>query len=116
VLESKLVKKISHSRGETGSSQSWIPSILYRYQAGGRTYTSDFYASRTPSSSAKNNRPPTPELEKIVAGFSPGARISVYIAPDNPERVVLSRPESPVWIPLAVGIGALAISAGLLFW
>jgi hypothetical protein len=117
VLESKIIRKISSKTRDMSSSQSWIPYVKYSYQVEGKSYTSDFYSSRTPTSEAKNNTPPTERVKNAIAQYSQGAHVSAFVSPSNPGIAVLVRPESPYWGVLGVGIIVVAISGlGFLFW
>lgn len=117
VLESKIIKDITRSRGEASSNQSWAPYVKYSYQVEGKSYTSDFYSSTAPRSNAKNNEPPTQKVENAILQYPQGAHVNAFVFPSNPERVVLVRPESPNWKVLGVGIVVVAVSGiGFLFW
>jgi hypothetical protein len=114
VLDSKIVREVTRTTGETGSRQTWTLALHYRYEVAGRAYTSDAYSSTPPRSDAANNLPPTPQMESLLTQYPPGAKVAVFVAPGNPERAVLVPPESAVWKPLAVGVLVMAISA--FFW
>jgi hypothetical protein len=111
VLDSKIVREVSRTSGETGSRQSWTLTVRYRYEVAGRAYTSNAYSSTPPRSDATNNLPPTPQLESLLTQYPPGARVFVFVAPGDPDRAVLVPPGSAIWKPLAVGALVMAISA-----
>lgn len=111
VIDSVIKRVNEHTAGEIGHREYWKVSIHYTYTVAGKTYVSNTYSSSPPKSSARNNTPPSPELERLLTEYPPGRQVNVFVAPGNPERALLVPTRTPVWLPLAAGIAVLAITA-----
>ncbi|HEX9945088.1 MAG TPA: DUF3592 domain-containing protein [Thermoanaerobaculia bacterium] len=79
VLESRVAESTD------SDSTTYRPEIVYTYSAGGRTYRSDRYDFFGVWSSGRKGK------EEIVARYPPGARVTCWFDPANPEEAVLSR-------------------------
>jgi hypothetical protein len=111
VLESNILVQVSRAPREIGSRQSWVISVKYQYEIGGKLYTSDFYSSSPPSSAwHDSNSKPSPELESLLSQYPRGKQIDVYVSASNPNHSVLDRSVIPQWKPLFVGLFVLIIS------
>jgi hypothetical protein len=69
----------------TRSGRSYSPEVVYRYEVGGRQYTSDRVMLL-----AARGRPGDVTAEQFVAARPPGARVAAYYVPRDPARAFLS--------------------------
>lgn len=103
---------------KTQRSAQWQLEIEYRYQLNGQNFMSDrFSSSNPPSSSARDNAAPSAQLQSLLKQYAAGSRVTAYVAPNDPQRAILIRPQQPetgvLLLGLAVtGLGLLLKLAG----
>lgn len=115
IIESSIERLNVHTAGEVGHREYWAFNIKYSYVVEGETYTSDHYSSSPPKSLAKNDTPPSLELKQLLDEYPSGGAITVYVAPNNPERVLVQPSRSPTWSILVIGLSILAFVCLSLF-
>jgi hypothetical protein len=104
VLESRVAES-SDSDGTT-----YRPEIVYTYSSGGRAYQSNRYDFPGLWSSGRSGK------EEIVARYPPGARVSCWINPADPEQAVLSREFGAAYLLGLIPVVFLLVGAGGLVW
>ncbi len=103
---------------KTQHSGQWQLEIEYRYRLNGQNFVSDrFSSSNPPSSSARDNAAPSAQLQSLLTQYATGNRVTAYVAPNNPQRAILIRPQQTeigiLLLGLAVtGLGLLLKLAG----
>jgi hypothetical protein len=113
VLESGIGLTGSRYSGSSKASRYWELQVRYSYEVAGRRYESTFVSSKPIRAVADDGAKPTAELEAIAASFPVGATVRAWVAPDDPERVVLFPAEDAEWMLLAIGIAVLAVGIGV---
>ena len=101
---------VDERRDSDGTSYS--PEVTYRYDAGGRSYTSDRVTIMNWSHSDRAS------AEAVVLAHPPGAAVVAYVDPTDPASAVLDRDIGWGWlvgiIPLVFALlGLVLIVAGL---
>lgn len=69
-----------------GEYSSLRPEIIFDYTFGGRTYRGDNMTIGPPKSYMLEK-----SAERVIARYAPGARLSVWVDPDDPRQSVLER-------------------------
>jgi hypothetical protein len=108
-----LVKSVSvdhNPRSLDSGGKSRLPVIVYEYQVGGRTYTSDTYCP-FPMAGMSRSR-----AGKIINGLKPGQRRTCWVSRNNPADAVWSiEAGPPIWQVVGLLLPAFLVT-GALAW
>ncbi len=81
----------SHVAEDTGSDAPYYPEVVYRYEVGGRKYTSSRRSFETEMHSSSRG-----SADSIVKRYPAGKSVPVYVDPGNAAEAVLARGVPPV--------------------
>lgn len=107
------VERVRVSRSVTGranrfrTSLMWRPRIQYRWMAGGRGYTGDQYALRSPLFRRRAG------ALDIAHRFSGGQAVTAWVDPRDPSQAVLDR--APGFVPFLF-LAVVSVLAALTAW
>ncbi len=93
VLESRIVN----------TSEGYLPSIRYEYNFEGDRHENTMFKSMV---STSNSRSPS---ERVIGRYPVGAKVTVYVNPNNPSDSVLEPMDSEV--PYYLGLAAFFLCA-----
>lgn len=104
LINESRVAHSTHTDTDGDSSDSYTPYIEYTYQVGGQTYTGrdlTFGFTQGYGNEAK--------AQSVLAKYPPGAQVSVYYDPADPQKAVLERQAGGFAAGLILGIIFLVI-------
>jgi hypothetical protein len=111
------VKSVSvrrNPRSLDSGGKSRLPAILYEYQVGGRTYTSDVFCP-FPLAGMSQNR-----ALKTISGLKPGQTHTCWVLRNNPADAIWSIEAGPsLWQVIGLPLPAVLVSgtlAGVVLW
>ncbi|HSS50971.1 MAG TPA: DUF3592 domain-containing protein, partial [Thermoanaerobaculia bacterium] len=87
-------------------STTYSVDVVYTYSFGGRAFQAKRYGFLGGSSSGRAGK------EEIVARYPPGARVSCWIDPNQPDQAVLNREPSVEWLVGLIPLVFLLVGAG----
>ncbi|HEY3571563.1 MAG TPA: DUF3592 domain-containing protein [Thermoanaerobaculia bacterium] len=102
---SSQVTEVSDSDGST-----YKVDIRYSWTAGGSTHVGSRYDFMGGSSSGREGK------QRIVDGYPPGARVTCWVDPNDPNEAVLSRGLSLIYLIGLLPLVFLGIGLGGLIW
>ncbi|HSU81138.1 MAG TPA: DUF3592 domain-containing protein [Thermoanaerobaculia bacterium] len=94
----------------SSDSSTYKVDIRYTWTAGGSTRVGSRYDFMAGSSSGREGK------QRIVDRYPPGARVTCWVDPDDPNEAVLYRGLSPVYLIGLLPLAFLVIGLGGLVW
>jgi uncharacterized protein DUF3592 len=94
----------------SSDSSTYKVDIRYTWTAGGSTRVGSRYDFMAGSSSGREGK------QRIVDRYPPGARVTCWVDPDDPNEAVLYRGLSPVYLIGLLPLVFLAVGLGGLIW
>src|SRR4051794_27614107 len=103
-----LSSQVTEVSGSDGST--YKVDVRYSWTAGGSTRVGSRYDFMGGSSSGREGK------QRIVDRYPPGARVTCWVDPDDPDEAVLSRGLSPIYLIGLLPLLFLGIGLGGLVW
>jgi hypothetical protein len=108
VTDSRALRKVTQGTGDDeGESISYVPTVEYRYELSGRTYTGSRIAF------AQSGYGSPGRAEQKLARYPVGSAVKVLYDPANPASAVLECRNPLAWVMLIAGIVILAVAVAL---
>lgn len=108
VTDSRVLRKVSQGTGDDESeSISYVPTVEYRYELSGRSYTGSRIAFAQTGYGSRGR------AERNLAKYPVGGAVRVMYDPAKPDSAVLECRNPLAWVMLIVGIVLVAVAVVL---